>query len=44
MQYNKQRAKGVLYPNTITEKIEFDEDELLSIVLINLIDTFKNQV
>jgi hypothetical protein len=44
MQYNKQRAKGTLYPNTITKKIEFDENELLRVVLICIIDAFKDQV
>jgi len=44
MQYDKKRAKGFLYPNTITKKIEFDEDETLNVILLNLIDVFKDQV
>jgi hypothetical protein len=44
MQYNNKKTKGVLYPNTISNKVKFDEDEELGIVLLSLINNFKDQV
>ena len=44
MQYDGRRAKGVLCADTVTEKVEFDKDEQLSVVLSYLIERFKNQV
>ena len=44
MQYKNKRAKGILYPNSVTEKVEFDNDDLLNVVLVYLIEKFKNQV
>jgi len=44
MQYDKKKAKGTLYPNTITKKVKFDKDEMLSVVLMHLIDAYKDQV
>ncbi|GET01240.1 hypothetical protein RCL_jg18961.t1 [Rhizophagus clarus] len=42
MQYNKKKT-NVLYPNTISNKIKFDEDEPLNIILLILIKDFKDQ-
>jgi len=44
MKYDKRKAKGILYPDTVTKKVEFDNDETLNVVLIYLIDMFKDQV
>ncbi|CAB4418184.1 unnamed protein product [Rhizophagus irregularis] len=35
--------KGVLYPNTISNKVKFDEDEEFGIILLSLINNFKDQ-
>ncbi|GBC52640.1 hypothetical protein RIR_jg27498.t1 [Rhizophagus irregularis DAOM 181602=DAOM 197198] len=36
--------KGVLYPNTISNKVKFDEDEEFGIILLSLINNLKDQV
>ncbi|RIA82322.1 hypothetical protein C1645_835556 [Glomus cerebriforme] len=41
--YDQTKAKGILYPYAITKNVEFDEDETLNVVLMYLIDLFKDQ-